>query len=90
MRFLLADIGKEDLLLGYPWLSTFEPKFSWKHGTIDENTLPIVIKSCHPKINVNVVARLLSDVAKDNIIAKLGEHSCYVRAAREPDLGNVR
>jgi hypothetical protein len=32
MRFLITDIGREDVLLGYPWLSTYEPRFSWKHG----------------------------------------------------------
>jgi hypothetical protein len=29
MRFLITDIGSEDLLLGYPWLATFEPRFNW-------------------------------------------------------------
>jgi predicted aspartyl protease len=43
MRFLITDIGQEDVLLGYPWLLTYEPHFSWKHGTIDESNLPIVL-----------------------------------------------
>jgi hypothetical protein len=30
MRFLVSDIGREDAILGYPWLATFEPHFSWK------------------------------------------------------------
>ncbi len=30
MRFLITDLGIEDVILGYPWLSTFEPQFSWK------------------------------------------------------------
>ena len=29
MRFLVTNIGHEDILLGYPWLATFEPKFRW-------------------------------------------------------------
>ena len=48
MRFLVTDIGKEDVLLGYPWLSTYEPKFSWRHATIDERMLPIVLRSINP------------------------------------------
>jgi hypothetical protein len=36
MRFLITDIGSEDILLGYPWLASFEPKFSWRHAVIDE------------------------------------------------------
>ena len=27
MRFLITDLGSEDLILGYPWLATFEPGF---------------------------------------------------------------
>jgi hypothetical protein len=50
MRFLVTNIGKEDVLLGYPWLSAFEPKFSWTHGTIDENALPVVIKANDQKL----------------------------------------
>ena len=30
MRFLVTDLGGEVLILGYPWLSTFEPKFRWR------------------------------------------------------------
>jgi hypothetical protein len=28
MRFLVSDIGREDAILGYPWLATFKPHFS--------------------------------------------------------------
>ena len=27
MRFLVSDIGKESLILGYPWLAAFKPCF---------------------------------------------------------------
>ena len=45
MRFLVTDLGQEDLVLGYPWLATFEPKFSWADATIDMEHLPIIVKS---------------------------------------------
>jgi len=45
MRFLVTDLGVEDIILGYPWLSTFEPQFSWKDATVDMNILPVVIRS---------------------------------------------
>ena len=48
MRFLVSDIGKEDALLGYPWLATFELKFSWRHGTIHTSYLPIILSSTNP------------------------------------------
>ena len=43
MRFLVTDLGDEDLILGYPWLSTFEPQFNWKNAVVDTKFLPIVI-----------------------------------------------
>ena len=44
MTFLVTDIGNEDILLGYPWLATYEPKFSWRHATISKQMLPIIIR----------------------------------------------
>ena len=43
MRFLITDLGIEDVILGYPWLSTFKPQFSWKDGAIDMTLLPVII-----------------------------------------------
>jgi hypothetical protein len=60
MRFLITDIGQEDVLLGYPWLSMYEPRFSWKHGTIDESNLPIILRTINPSEQRDVVARYLS------------------------------
>ena len=45
MRILITDLGGEDLILGYPWLSTFEPKFRWRDAVIDTASLPIIIRS---------------------------------------------
>ncbi len=45
MRFLVTDLGVKDVILGYPWLATFEPQFLWKDATVDTNILPVVIRS---------------------------------------------
>ena len=45
MRFLVTDLGHKDLILGYPWLATFEPKFSWADGTINVENLLVIIRS---------------------------------------------
>ena len=45
MRFLVTSLGNEDLILGYPWLTTFEPQFNWANGVIDTAYLPVVIRS---------------------------------------------
>jgi hypothetical protein len=45
MRFLVTDLGNEDLILGYPWLATFEPQFNWRNSVVDTTHLPIVVRS---------------------------------------------
>jgi len=50
IQFLVTNIGNEDVILGYPWMAAFEPKFTWKHGTINEKELPIILWSVNPSI----------------------------------------
>jgi hypothetical protein len=45
MHFLVTDLGNEDLILGYPWLATFEPQFNWRNSVVDTAHLPIVVRS---------------------------------------------
>jgi hypothetical protein len=71
MRFLITDIGCEDVLLGYPWLSTYEPRFSWKHGTIDESNLPIVLQTINPHDRKDVVLQYLSTNKRAEIVREL-------------------
>ena len=75
MRFLITDIRREDVLLGYPWLAAYEPRFSWKHGTIDEGNLPIVLKTIRPMDRRDVLAHYLSTEAKGNTDNQLQERS---------------
>jgi hypothetical protein len=45
MRFLVTDLGNEDLILGYPWLAMFEPQFNWRNSVVDTVHLPIIVRS---------------------------------------------
>jgi hypothetical protein len=71
MHFLITNIGHEDILLGYPWLSTYEPRFSWRHGTIDEKQLPIILQTINPSKPQDVIVRYLSTNKQENIVAEL-------------------
>ena len=73
MRFLVTDIGNEDLLLGYPWLATFEPAFGWKDAVIETEALPIIISSTHPVDARTVIAGLQTQGEKDQIVRELEE-----------------
>jgi hypothetical protein len=80
MRFLVTDIGHEEVLLGYPWLATFEPRFNWRSAVIDEQTLPIIISSINPRISRNqpTIATALSEEMKQSIVRQL-DGECTIR-----------
>jgi len=70
---VLAD---EDVVMGYPWLAAYEPKFNWKYATIDETTLPVVLQSINPQANPkSIIAQTNSE--KEEIIAAL-ESQCSI------------
>jgi hypothetical protein len=82
---LVTDLGLEDLILGYPWLAYFEPKFSWKEGVIDTTHLPIIIRSLswHQTTQTTIsnatvaqkITEPLSNQEKDQIVRELEEES---------------
>jgi hypothetical protein len=80
MRFLVTDIGHKEILLGYPWLATFEPKFNWRSAVIDEQVLPIIISSINPwrPQTQPTIAATLSESTKQSIIRQLDEE-CTIR-----------
>ena len=73
MRFLVTDIGNEDILLRYPWLVTFEPKFGWKDAVIETQALPIIISSTQPIESQLVIAGIHSQEEKEEIVHQLEE-----------------
>jgi hypothetical protein len=35
-QFLVADIGTDELILGYPFFEATDPKINWAEGSLDE------------------------------------------------------
>src|SRR6266702_3813839 len=60
VQFLITNIGREDIVLGYPWMAAFEPQFTWGSGMISKKALPIIIQLVNPSIP-----------GKDPIIARI-------------------
>ena len=79
MHFLISDIGKESIILGYPWLAAFEPQFNWKEGTLNRAYLPIVCRSMKPQVanapsqeeRVNTLAELEAECTNQTISTDL-------------------
>ena len=87
MRFLVTDLGHEDLILGYPWLAMFEPKFSWADGTIKVEHLPVIVKSLNweTRLTKTTIARteaeLIMSQQKVQIVEDL-EEECFTISTR--------
>ena len=83
MWFLITDIGNEDILLRYPWLATFKPKFRWKDAIIKTSALPIVLSSMYPIDSQTVIARPQTQEEKEMIIRELEETTTIQGIATE-------
>jgi hypothetical protein len=80
MRFLITDIGQEEVLLGYPWLATFEPKFDWRSATMEPRFMLVIISSINPRIiqSQPVIASTLMHDEKQLIVWQL-ETECTIQ-----------
>ncbi len=45
LQFLITNLGKDEVILGYPWFTTFEPKIQWKEATLEEEYQPVVVST---------------------------------------------
>jgi hypothetical protein len=80
MCFLIMDIGQEEVLLGYPWLATFEPKFDWRSATMEPRFMLVIISSINPHIikSQPIIASTMTQGEKQSIIRQL-EVECPIR-----------
>ncbi len=46
--FLITNLGRDEVILGYPWLTAFEPIIHWRDATLDKECQPVVISSVKP------------------------------------------
>ena len=45
LRFLITNLGRDEVILGYPWFTAFKPKFHWKDATLDEEFHQVIVSS---------------------------------------------
>ena len=41
MGFYVANLGRDRLILGYPWFQKFNPRFNWKTNTLEREEVEI-------------------------------------------------
>jgi hypothetical protein len=44
-RYFLTDLGDNQVILGYPWFASAQPRIDWMKGWIDYQQLPIVLRA---------------------------------------------
>jgi len=57
--FLVANLGKNEVILGYPWLTINNPNIDWQTGEIivkENSFLPNQLKSPHDLV-INLISR---------------------------------
>ena len=54
MRFLVTELGEDEIVLGFPWLAAFQPRINWKEAVLDEDMQPVVIKTLGLQIDKEV------------------------------------
>jgi hypothetical protein len=81
MRFFLTHLGRNPLILGYPWFAGMEPRITWSKGWINYDQLPIMFtpittpaEGAPPqRIKRLVIAALTAD-RRQTLASKLAEH----------------
>ena len=78
MRFLITDLGKDEIVLRYSWLATFQPHIDWKNAMLAEEMQPLVIRTLDPSLDKEVarVCKAWLRCAED--LAEPGEE-IYIR-----------
>jgi hypothetical protein len=81
-RFYITDLGFDRALLGYPWLSAFEPRISWRQGTVYGRTTLSTVPNTWEKWRdlrwKELVARIQMPTMEDQI--KEGESDWEILA----------
>jgi hypothetical protein len=44
LRYFLTDLGDNQVILGYPWFASAQPRIDWAKGWINYQQLPIVLQ----------------------------------------------
>jgi hypothetical protein len=80
MKFLVTDLGEDEIVLGYPWLAAFQPKIDWKLAVLDESMQPVVIKTLGLAMDKEVKRIRDAWITKARKVAKKGEEIFVIRS----------
>ena len=73
MRFLITDLGEDEIILGYPWLAAFQLRIDWKNATLNEEEQPLVIRTLDPSLDKEVAQICKAWIQRAEDLAEPGE-----------------
>ena len=83
MKFLVTNLGEDEIVLGYPWLAAFEPKIDWKSAVLAEEMQPLVIKTLGLTIDDEVKHVKKAWIRRARSLATPGEEIFMTRTREE-------
>jgi hypothetical protein len=83
MKFLVTDLGEDEIILGYPWLAAFQLEINWKEAVLAEEMQPLIIKTLGLKIDDEVQRVKKAWIRKAEVMATPGEEIYVFRAEHE-------
>ena len=83
MRFLIRDLGEDEIILGYPWLATFQLCINWKNTTLDKEEEPLVIRTLDPSLDKEVARIHKAWIQHAEDLAEPGEEIFVWKLANE-------
>jgi len=84
LRFLITNLGKDEVILGYPWLTAFEPVIHWKDATLDKKCQPVIISSVKPE--ETQAARIVTEEEWETLNEEEGLHAILRKTTTASEL----
>ena len=83
MKFLVTDLGEDEIILGYPWLAAFQPDIDWKESVLAEDMQPLVIKTLGLRMDEEVQRVKKAWIRRAKSMATPGEEVFVTRVDTE-------
>jgi hypothetical protein len=59
-KFYITDLGKDHIILGFPWLEEYNPRINWKEGTVEGQ--PLHISTAHDNLQYLLAKKLAQNL----------------------------
>jgi hypothetical protein len=59
-KFYITDLGKDCIILGFPWLEEYNPRINWKEGMIEGQ--PLHISMAHDNLQYLLAKKLVQNL----------------------------